>query len=74
MFSETNYMEQDSTKNHLALVKTNRVSKYMLSIQKLCCSWHKYKGSSKNNYAVIILVMPSIANPNQYQNIENKEK
>ena len=39
-------MEQDSTKNRLALVKTNRVSKYML--------W--------------------IPNPNQYQNIENKEK
>ena len=35
MFSETNYMEQDSTKNRLALVKTNRVSKYMHSMQKL---------------------------------------
>ena len=26
MFSQTNYMEQDSTKNHLTLGKTNRVS------------------------------------------------
>ena len=36
MFSEANFMEQDSSKNRLALVKTNRVSKYMLSAQKLC--------------------------------------
>ena len=28
-------MEQDSTKNRLAVVKTNRVSKYTLSVQKL---------------------------------------
>ena len=42
-----NYMEQDSTKNRLALVKTNRVSEYALSVQKLCYSQHKYKGSSK---------------------------
>ena len=34
MFSETYYMEQDSSKNRLASVKTNRVSKYMLSVQK----------------------------------------
>ena len=27
MFSEINFMEQDSSKNRLALVKTNRVSK-----------------------------------------------
>ena len=74
MFPETNYMEKDSTKSLLALVKTNRVSKYMLSVQKLCCSWHKYKGPSKNNYPVILLVMPSVPNPNQYQNIKNKEK
>ena len=40
-------MEQDSTKNHLALAKTNRVSKHTLSVQKLCYSQHKYKGSSK---------------------------
>ena len=38
MFSQTNYMKQDSTKNHLALAKTNRVSKYMLSVLKLCYS------------------------------------
>ena len=42
-FSETNYMKQDSPKNCLALVKSNRVSKYMLSVQKLCCSYYKYK-------------------------------
>ena len=38
MFFKTNYMEQDSIKDRLALVKTNRVSKYMLSMQKLWCS------------------------------------
>ena len=38
MFSQTNYMGQDSTKNHLALAKTNRISKYTLSVQKLCYS------------------------------------
>ena len=36
MFFQKNYVEQDSTKNHLALAKTNRVSKYTLSVQKLC--------------------------------------
>ena len=30
MFSEINFMEQDSSKNRLALVKPNRVWKYML--------------------------------------------
>ena len=30
-----NYMEQDSTKNRVVLVKTDRVSKYALSVQKL---------------------------------------
>ena len=35
MFSQTSYMKQDSTKNNLALTKTNRVSKYTLSVQKL---------------------------------------
>ena len=59
MFSETNFLEQDSSKSRLALVKTNRVSKYMLSAQKLCCSYYKYKGSSKKYCPVIILVMPS---------------
>ena len=43
MFSETNFMEKDSSKNRLALMKTNRVSKYMLSAQKLCCSYYEYK-------------------------------
>ena len=33
MFSETNNMDQDSSKNRLALVKTNRVSKHVLSVQ-----------------------------------------
>ena len=28
-------MERDSTKDHLALTKTNRVSKYTLSVQKI---------------------------------------
>ena len=32
-------MEQDSkNNNHLALVKTDHVSKYTLSVQKLCYS------------------------------------
>ena len=59
MFSQTNYMEQDSTKNHMTLAKTNRISKYMLSVQKL---WHlqrKCKGSSKRYYPFIILIMSS---------------
>ena len=51
-------MEQDSTQNRVALVKTNRVSKYRLSMQKLCYSQHKYKGSSKEYYPFVILVMP----------------
>ena len=42
-----NYMEQVSTNNREALVKTNRVSKYTISVQKLCYSHDKYKGSSK---------------------------
>ena len=46
-------------KNHLALAKTNHVSKYTLSVQKLCYPWHKYKGSSKKCYPFIILVMSS---------------
>ena len=28
MFSQTNYIEQDSAKHHLTLAKANRVSKY----------------------------------------------
>ena len=35
MFSQTNYREQDSTKNHMILAKTNLVSKYTLTVQKL---------------------------------------
>ena len=54
MFSQTIYMEQVSTKNHLTLAKTNRVSQYTLSIQMLFK--HKYKGSSKK-YPFIIFVM-----------------
>ena len=34
MFSQTNYMKQDSKKNYLALAKTNHVFKYILSAQK----------------------------------------
>ena len=49
MFSEINYMKQDSSKNRLALVKTNRVSKYMLSVQKLCCSCYEYKKAFVRN-------------------------
>ena len=49
MFSETNFMEHDSSKNRLALVKTNRVSKYMLSAQKLCWSYYEYKKARVRN-------------------------
>ena len=49
MFSETNFMEQDSSKNRLALVKTNRVSKFMLSVQKLCSSYYEYKKARVRN-------------------------
>ena len=44
MFSETNYK-----KNRLALVKTNRVSKFMLSVQKLSCSYYEYKKTRVRN-------------------------
>ena len=44
MFSETNYK-----KNRLALVKTNLVSKFMLSVQKLCCSYYEYKKARVRN-------------------------
>ena len=49
MFSEINFMEQDSSKNRLALVKANRVSKCMLSAQKLCCSYCEYKKARVKN-------------------------
>ena len=54
MFSRTNYMEEDSTKNHLALAKANRISKYTV----FCAIRNKYKGWSKN-YHIIILVISS---------------
>ena len=47
MLSQTIYMEQVSSKNYLAFAKTNDVSKYMLSVLKLCYSQHKYKHSGK---------------------------
>ena len=52
-------MKQNSTKTRAALVKTNRVSKYMLSMKNLCCSQRKYKGSSKEYYPFVILFMLS---------------
>ena len=54
-----NYMEQDSTKSRVVLVKTIHVSKYTLSVQRLSYSQDKYKSSSKKYYYFIILVMPS---------------
>ena len=42
MFSQTYDMEQDATKNHLALARINPVCKYTLSVQKVCFSYHKY--------------------------------
>ena len=50
MFSATNFMEQDSSKNSLALLKTNRISKYMLSAQKLCWSYYEYKKARVRNF------------------------
>ena len=50
-------MEQNSTKNRVTLMKTDRVSKHTLSVQKLLFT-NKYKGSSKK-YSFIILVMPT---------------
>ena len=44
MFSQTNYVEQDTARNHMALVKTNRVSKYTLFVQKYAIH-NKYEGS-----------------------------
>ena len=66
MFSETNFVEQDFSRNCLALVKTSRVSKYMLSAQKLCCSYYEYKKARVRN------IVPS-RKMNQYQ-ILNKTK
>ena len=57
-------------------MKTDRVSKYTLSVQKLCYSQHKYKGSSKKYYPFIILVMLQKMNQQNWNfpNTENKEK
>ena len=41
MFSQTTYMEQNSINNHLPLVKTSHVSKWMLSVKKLCYYQHE---------------------------------
>ena len=49
LIGKCNYMEQDSTKNHLVLAKTGRVSKYTLSVLKVCYLQHKYNDSSKKN-------------------------
>ena len=43
----------------MTLAKTNRVSKYRLSVQKLCYLKHKYKDSSKKYHPFIILAMSS---------------
>ena len=65
MFSETNYMEQDSSKNCLALVKTNHVSKFMLSVQKLCCSYYEYKKGQVRNTVPSLYYM-CLPKMNQY--------
>ena len=43
-------MEQDSTNNHLALVKTDRLSKYTLSVQNLCYFHMKIKARVKTSF------------------------
>ena len=72
MFPETNFMEQDFSKNCLALMKTNRVSKIYASGQKLCCSYYEYKKARVRNCPVIILVMPS--KNESIPNIKQNEK
>ena len=54
MFWETSFMEQDSSKNCLALVKTNLVSKYMLSAEKLSCSYYEYKKTRVRNIVPLL--------------------
>ena len=68
-------MKQDSTENHLALAKTNLVSKYMLSVQKSCYWQHKYRGSSKKYHPFITLVKSSKNESINLKlpNIEDKE-
>ena len=63
-----NYMEKGSTKNYVVLVKTNRVSKYTLSVQKLWYSQDEYKGSSKKYYSFITLVKPTKNESINWQN------
>ena len=46
MFSEANFMEQDSSKNRLALVKTNRVSN-QLYLRKM--NQYQLLNKTKNN-------------------------
>ena len=53
MFSETNYMEQDSIKNRLAWVKINRVSKYTISMPN-------YAVHNINIKARIRIIVPSL--------------
>ena len=43
-------MEQDSTNNHLAFVKTDRLSKYTLSVQNLCYFHMKIKARVKTSF------------------------
>ena len=43
----------------MTLAKTNPVSKYTLSVQKLSYLKHKYKDSSEKYHPFIILVMSS---------------
>ena len=57
---KTYYMEQDSKKSRLVLVKADRVSKYTLSVQNFY-SQDKYKGSSKK-YS---LFLPCLQKMNQ---------
>ena len=53
MFSETNYMEQDSTENRLAWVKINRFSKYTISMPN-------YAVHNINMNARITIIVPSL--------------
>ena len=48
MFSQTNYMKQDSTKNHLTFEKTNLVSKYTHSLLKYAIHNINIKARVKN--------------------------
>ena len=62
LIKKTHYMKKNPTKNRVVLVKTNRVSKYRLFVQKLCYSQDKYKASTKKFYSFIILVLPTKMN------------